>query len=123
MEENNKMIAEFMGYEDWSEYSSVRLKRTDGIDAYKHICKYKDLHYHKTWEWLMPVVEKIEDIRFDNEDKDSFVSYHRYDVDNRGIGCTITDVQEGKVVGCGDYATKRESTYKAVIEFINNQNK
>tara|TARA_R110000751_G_scaffold1560_4_gene5791 strand:+ start:2142 stop:2474 length:333 start_codon:yes stop_codon:yes gene_type:complete len=61
MEETNKLIAEFMGYEDWSEYSSVRLKRPDGIDAYKHICKYKDLQYHESWDWLHKVLDKIED--------------------------------------------------------------
>jgi len=112
---DNKQIAEFMGYEVLYRPNSngfIELSETE-------LCDVDDLQYHTSWDWLMPVVYKIEDIRFDNEDKDSFVSCHKYDVDTRGIGCTITDVQEGKVVGYGDCATKRESTYQAIIEFIN----
>lgn len=114
--ETNKLIAEFMGYESYKfrGYTMfVYEKNNHRADI--------DLHYHTSWDWLMPVVDKIEDIRFDNEDKNSFVSHHKYDVDTRGIGCTITDVQEGKVVGYGDCATKRDSTYQAIIEFIKNQ--
>jgi hypothetical protein len=127
MENENKLIAEFIGMQNtnngWCDSKDVLpniVRDTFQGNTFDHLL------FNKSWDWLMPVVEKIEDIRFDNEDKDSFVSYHRYDVDNRGIGCAITDVQEGKVVGCGDCATKRESTYQAVVEFIkfyNEQNK
>jgi len=116
MEKNNKLIAEFMDLtikEGVCYYTDADDMFPMGIEVEAPYIPYDD-----DWNWLMRVVDKIEDIRFDNEDKDSFVSYHRYDVDNRGIGCAITDVQEGKVVGCGDYATKRESTYNAVVEFI-----
>ncbi len=146
--ETNKLIAEFMGgkvemYTEWNSGETWEIctlpkesnplymqnPRAYGLGVFKtEDFKRKNvnvheryLQYHTSWVWLMPVVEKIEDIRFDNEDKDSFVSYHRYNVDTRGIGCTITDVQEGKVVGYGDCATKRESTYQAIIEFIKNK--
>ena len=43
--ENNKLIAEFMGCK-FSE------------DAYSH----GDIEYKTSWEWLMPVIEKIESL-------------------------------------------------------------
>jgi hypothetical protein len=42
--ENNKLIAEFMDYPDLG---------TEGDFSY--------LKYHEYWDWLMPVVQKIED--------------------------------------------------------------
>ena len=113
MKETNKLIAEFMDKE-----TILYDSKTNEPFEVNHT-------YHSDWNELIRAIEKIEDIRFDNEDKDSYVSYHRYDVDTRGIGCTITDVQEGSVVGYGDCATKRESTYRAIVEFIKfyNQNK
>jgi len=43
---NNKLIAEFMGYEVHPVYEDER----------------HDLQYHTSWDWLMPVVEKIEQV-------------------------------------------------------------
>ena len=39
---SNKLIAEFMGYEVHPTYEDER----------------HDLHYHTSWDWLMPVAEK-----------------------------------------------------------------
>ena len=44
--ENNRLIAEFMGYKNW-------------LDA----------KYHKSWKWLNPVVDKIEKYLFKNTGK------------------------------------------------------
>lgn len=46
--ENNKLIAEFMGL----------VIITDGISLFD--TNYKPLkHYHSSWDWLMPVIDKI----------------------------------------------------------------
>ena len=63
-EKKNKLIALFLGYEDWVEFKSVRLKRTDGIDAYIHICEYKNLKYHLLWDDLIPVLKKIDELLY-----------------------------------------------------------
>ena len=47
-QENNELIAEFMG--------------VDPIDIDYAIDEYGKLKYHLSWDWLMPVVEKIEQV-------------------------------------------------------------
>ena len=80
--ENNKLIAEFMEYPDLG---------TKGDFSY--------LNYHTSWDWLMPVVEKILDISFQDEgDPEDFYSIR-------------------------DCIPDRNHTYKAVVEFINQYNK
>ena len=46
---DNKLIAEFMGEEQ--------------------LCLPHELKYHSSWDWLMPVVNKIEDYLADNVGK------------------------------------------------------
>lgn len=96
-QENNKMIAEFMGYENIG---------TDNNPMYTFYDNYfedgnrtlEELCYHKDWNWLMPVVEKIKNIAVKDENIEVF-----YEVANH-----IPD---------------RHETYKAVVEFINQLNK
>ena len=68
---HNELIAEFMGIEeaynpngnDW-----VLKKTTPDINGDTDIlecCKSNDLKYHSSWDWLMPVVEKIYSIDAD----------------------------------------------------------
>ncbi len=116
IEANNELIAEFMKVNVIT-LDDIRSNKNPFISSANGYL-VEDLKYHKDWNELHKVIDKIEDIRFDNEDTNSFVSYHRYDVDNRGICCTITDQQEGAVVGHGDRGTKLESTYEAVVEFM-----
>ena len=59
---DNKLIAEFMGYESYQfrEYTMyVYEENNHRTDI--------DLHYHTSWGWLMPVVEKIKDMGYDQE--------------------------------------------------------
>lgn len=90
-QQNNKMIAEFMEvvfHDDENQYYNA-----DGL----HIGN--TLQYHESWNWLMPVVEKILDISFQDEnDAEDFYS----------IRDCIPDINH---------------TYKAIVEFINKYNK
>ena len=59
--EGNKLIAEFMGlnYEDvvkdiWYNYQQLGYRNSDFMNFPEN---YK--FYHSSWDWLMPVVEKI----------------------------------------------------------------
>ena len=59
--ENNKLIAEFMGYEV-KHNKCYSPKHNDGTIA--------PMQFHKSWDWLMPVVEKIRKIP--SYDRDQF---------------------------------------------------
>ena len=117
--ENNKLIAEFMGIEeaynpngnDW-----VLKKTTPDINGDTDIlecCKNNDLKYHESWDWLMPVVDKLEGIETD-------YGYYEFRiqlgetkiVDDRFE--TWIEINEGE---------RFENTYLAVVEFIKSFNK
>tara|TARA_R110000851_G_scaffold36378_5_gene94964 strand:- start:3059 stop:3364 length:306 start_codon:yes stop_codon:yes gene_type:complete len=55
----NKLIAEFMGLGDGDKYFSPTLEDAESVGLGMHV--YPDeMRYHTSWDWLMPVVEKIE---------------------------------------------------------------
>lgn len=75
---------------------------------------WQSTHWHKSWDWLMPVVEKIETmdgIRFIIEK-------------NRVLVCAISGDEYYWNSGT-TYDTKLQTTYNAVVEFIKwyNENK
>jgi len=101
IEMSNILIAEFMGVET-----------TDGLvfqDNNTH--EFHPIKYHTSWDWLMPVVEKIE-------------SYERYDVDILQYGTRISDNQKEIVNNIANisFDTKIDHTYQAVLEFIKTYN-
>ena len=61
---NNKLIAEFMGLQTpFNEISDATLYRYKGIDEkgeYQFDVELHEMRYHLSWDWLMPVVQKIE---------------------------------------------------------------
>jgi len=62
---DNKLIAEFMGYEILYRPNSngfIELSETE-------LCDVDDLMYHSSAKWLKPVVQKIEDYLSDNVGK------------------------------------------------------
>lgn len=107
-QENNKLIAEFMGMQDYQEMG-----------------EYVTPNYNTSWDWLMPVVEKIRTIP-------------SYDWDKFGTDVTITGDKTTIKSGCygnrkhSDYFFNKtfrgkfnttEATYQSVVEFINHYNR
>ena len=90
--EDNKLIAEFMGWD---------VKSLTNIPPNLHLSNLEidngdviELQYHTSWDWLMPVIEKIMDISFqDNGDVEDFYLLR-------------------------DCIPEIDGTYKAVVEFI-----
>ena len=126
MEENNRLIAEFMKVfpregekrthmKEW--YSPIDL---DFVGLPDELTLAEDLDFNQ-WHWLMPVVEKIEGVVTDK--------YYKIQVNINEEECTIYGLYDSSgreiiIDGIGNgYSTKKEATYKAVIEFINEQNK
>ena len=91
-QENNKLIAEFMGKE-----------------IYQH---YHESNYHSSWNWLMPVVEKIESL-----------GYEFFIVEDRVKVSHNTDHSIETIIDLTFGGNKRDATYQGVVEFINEYNK
>jgi len=91
---NNKLIAEFMELETSDGCYFKHLTKKGNIELTHHIL----LQYHISWDWLMPVVEKIDDMfGNDNQVDDSINKVHN--------AVLLFDIDE---------------SYQAVIEFIKN---
>ena len=97
---NNSIIAEFMGfifYDDEGKYYHVE-------EGY-FLCIPNELKYHESWDWLMPVVERIESLGNKVSISEAYCDIYSH----RCISfCDI---------GGGDY-TKLSATYEAVLQFI-----
>ena len=84
--DNNKLIAEFMG--------------VDQVDIDYAFNEHGQLKYHLSWDWLMPVVQKIGD-EYLNTPFDETYSH-------------LTEQYEN--------IWTLEDTYNVVVEFIKEQN-
>ena len=130
--EGNKLIAEFMGFQKCNcirnengRYYDYHL--SDKFELIKEVkiwiegehgfglenqdmCFIEDLKFHSSYDWIMPVVEKIEQLLFPN---DVFYNIHILG------GCCVciisSDMDE-----LGQYSepTKILTVFKAVVEFI-----
>ena len=113
--EGNKLIAEFMGNKRkeslsvWLRYKHWTIEPFGYFDD----C---DLKYNSSWEWIMPVVEKIELLGYEvqissqmesiNDDRETI--WHQ--------DCIITDsVNEITDITS---SSKINSVYQAIIKFI-----
>ena len=85
--ESNKLIAEFMG-----DITSMNAKV-----SFSKNCGVNDLQYHTSWDWLMPVAEKI--------------------YKERGLDDEIILMIRGSVA-----ELNIESMYKTIVEFIKQHN-
>jgi|TARA_R100000455_G_C6271697_1_gene128053 hypothetical protein len=105
---DNKLIAEFMGIPNYKQGRYLMFEYADNNHRTE-----QDLAYHISWDWLMPVVEKIECTTIDNNDNsDNF-----FNVMIEVFECNING---GNICICESGNTKLEATYKAVVEFIKN---
>lgn len=105
MENNNKLIAEFLGFQHtnvgWYDAEEVLL-RTERDNT------FDDLKFHTDWNWLMEVVERINDLN-------NVVEIHENHV--RVVSNTrseaLVDVVSGSML---------EAVYNACVKFIKLQN-
>ena len=98
--ENNKIIAEFIGWEInnelWINDKKVFVQYTD-----------QSLKFNSDWNRLMEVVEKIEKLK--------------YFIQIDSIGVVIS--KEKKIITVSDNRYKIEAVYNACVEFIKWYNK
>ncbi len=115
--ENNKIIAEFMGYrkmhpENKSLYNIVR----------NHELHIEDFKYDFDWNWLMEVVGKIESLedteRFEISNCSVNITY--WTSKEIKFNCNIHHRNNGKYLMGGEKTvnTKIDAVYNACLEFI-----
>ena len=117
-QENNKLIAEFMGLEyspkdkrwdDWFTKEGTRVTFGSRIP----------LQFHTSWDWLMPVLEKIEKM---GDQGYCFIDSRTED----GYWCQIGDrpqVMINPTIKVNYLSSKKQAIYQAVVEFIKQYNK
>ena len=141
--ENNKIIAEFLDWEfdDLSETFEtpfLKLVEPQAFGDEQFSCKLQDfeLDFHTDWNWLMPVVEKIESLNLGNTTiKTVFSEEDLYINSNVSFlimykECYVNFFGEMKVyenwISVTECNSKIEAVYNACVEFIkwyNKQNK
>ena len=106
METNNKLIAEFLGYNTYESNGYINIEFSEDNTR-----TLQDTHYHSDWNWLMQVVEKIEAHGFTFEIKKNW-------------SC-ITRKGERIIIRWEEDNNKIEAVYNACLQFIQwyNQNK
>ena len=92
----NKLIAEFMGLESFK--ASLASLHKGKINL--NVDVYEQAQYHTSWDWLMPVVEKIK----------------RTDLSREMVMQGMDELIDA-------FDTDIETTYDAVVEFIKRHNK
>lgn len=108
IKESNNLIAEFMGVD--IHYSDIEYR--DSRSALRHIIdhypKDEELKFHSSWNWIMEVVEKIEQLTgnfrivnniaiIDGNDEDGYIK-----------------IFDEKITG----DNKIDATYKMIVNFI-----
>jgi hypothetical protein len=124
--ENNKLIAEFMGYEviDYQHnkyapiYNGNKYAKTIGeqeklwgglsLQFTGRFTEFVNYPFNSDWNYLMPIIKMIE--------------YLGYEVVISRISCQINGISDREnpisSMVCGDISKKIEITYDAVIQFI-----
>lgn len=115
--EENKLIAEFMGQEFESSSKDWEINRclNNGRIEKPFV---ERLDYDVSWDWLMPVVEKIRKCKC--YDKGDVFNYHFIIYNNRAEYYAGGYSKKPSKIFLG-YG--KEGTYKAVVEFIKEYNK
>ena len=115
----NKIIAEFMGYKLMPCNNGKAWDIGKSIPSKDHLLPIQgvlhtgnELKFHTSWDWLMPVIEKIEGTITEN-------GY--YDVRPHIDRTTIVDDCFHIYIEC-DGDNRFMNTYKAVVEFIKQYN-
>ena len=108
--ENNKLIAEFMGYKLMSCNRGKAWDIGKSIPSKDHLFPIQgvlhtgnELKFHTSWDWLMPVINKIRSMDSTYEVEE----VGKYDWDNE----------------ISHYEFDLDLTYESVVEFIKQYNK
>lgn len=110
--EDNKLIAEFMGLSYCTKYLYEGWYRNS--EHNHRICDFGGLKYNHSWDWLMPVVKKIELMNKETGLMGVFILF--------GLGRTrVQCYKSERLLHEIDILEEQygiQPTYQAVVEFI-----
>ena len=107
--ENNKLLAEFLGFELTTDSISILYYTEDR--GLKQLPKF-----HSDWNWLMQVVEKIESLGYNIDTMKVDITKYQ---SSQFCGIYI----DGKRIYTNYCETKIEAVYNACVEFVKWYNK
>ena len=123
-QETNKLIAEFMGYKLARCNNGLAWDIGKSLPSHKHLFPIQgvlhtgnELNFHSSWDWLMPVVEKIREkqmfsfINIYNQAMEEGCEIRVFDINNNNIFYTYPKVNT-------EEKTLLNVTHGAVVEFI-----
>jgi len=126
--ESNKLIANFMNvqpiqYDEHYQWNDGVYFSVSGVEKDKvlqHIYEY--VKYAESWDWLMPVVEKITSISLlDNVNECNYI-YIGFDYEDNSHYVNLYHGEDAQINGFSK-TDKIEAVYAAVVEFIKWYNK
>lgn len=132
--EGNKLIVEFMGYKPTNGFEGDdRYTINRWFDPRHRFLSPKRMMYHISWEWLMPVVEKINQIQDDFSFKTHGYNSFTVVIEEKEthVDAAYTEIKHGykesvltHLITSADKTIKK-NTYNAVVDFIRwyNENK
>ena len=100
---DNKLIAEFMGLP--KERVGLKQEVIYGLNQDDWYTS-DNLNYHLSWDWLMPVIQKVNEVS----------GYNDYNTDRLHIQRVLDDCISENAVGI-------DEVHKAVVEFIKKYNR
>lgn len=113
--EGNKLIAVFIGLKEKGFGRNMHFVDKNG----KIIAMSYLLQYHTSWDWLMPVVEKIESLGLEILDE---CNLWYFQINKQEVFINMSGIlNNGNKFELNKYIeseTKKEAIYKAVVEFI-----
>lgn len=109
--EDNILIAKFMGYKESGDSEYLIHPESD----LEHSINDSDWFLYSTsWDWLMPVVDKIESLH--NDGIDVTIYTDGTVIEDWRTNTELVRMTKAEI----GFDKKIEHTYKAVVEFINN---
>jgi len=76
------------------------------------------LKYDTSWDWLMPVVEKISNLEEEFDVDFRYGTMVNLGMRSRYVRCNITDWKDREVAGSGGQPTLISCVYQTVVDFI-----
>jgi hypothetical protein len=106
VEEGNKLIASFEGFKTYVMNGYTNVEYSDD-----NVRTIQDTHYHSSWDWLMPIIEKIEDFRDEN-------SCALWNFKTEQCFVEVVENKTSETILECDGMDKLDASYNAVVEFI-----